>query len=213
MAIAATVTVSNGATDSGLDVDYMKEIPNIYSRCPPNVTADFDVIFNGEDSSTAKGCASLKFSSRHGSNEMKVFRVKFGQINDGVCVLGDYADVVQLVFSCTSQSATKPLDFNNGKVYGLNGLLLKPEGKLQTRCVLYKMTNHVMTMMAVSGTTSCEGLSSMMFYSQATPLAGSMLLRLNKPRDNPRYRRSTSEDKNSTQLNFFSGSRYYWKTG
>jgi len=71
-----------------------------------------------------------------------------------------------------------------------------------------------MTMMVVSGTTSCEGLSRMMFYSQATPPKGSMLLRLNKPGDNPRHVRSTSEDKNSTQNNFyFSGSRYYWVTG
>ncbi|XP_060856563.1 uncharacterized protein LOC132937557 [Metopolophium dirhodum] len=212
MMIVATVTVPNEATDARLDVDYMEEFPTIHSRCPPNVTADFDVIFNGEDSSTVKGCASLEFRSRHNSNEMKMFSLKFGRLNNGVCVSGDYADVDQLMFSCTPQSAMPPLEFDNGKVYILNGLVLKPAGKIQTRCVLYKMTNSVMDMMAVSGTTSCEGLSRMMFYSKATPLKGSMLLRLNKPRDNLRHKRSTSEDKNSTQLNF-SGSRYYWVTG
>jgi len=69
-------------------------IPTIYSRCPPNVTADFDVIFNGKDSSRVKGCASLEFRSRHDSNEMKVFSVKFGRFNNGVCVSGTLIDLL-----------------------------------------------------------------------------------------------------------------------
>lgn len=66
-------------------------IPPIHSKCPPNVTADFEVIFNGEDSSTVKGCASLEFKSRNDSNEMKIFGLKFGRFNSDeprVCVPG-----------------------------------------------------------------------------------------------------------------------------
>lgn len=67
-------------------------ISPIHSKCPPNVTADFEVIFNdGEDSSTAKGCASLEFKSRNNFNEMNIFGLKFGRFNsDGprVCVPG-----------------------------------------------------------------------------------------------------------------------------
>ncbi|XP_029348070.1 uncharacterized protein LOC115034775 [Acyrthosiphon pisum] len=209
MAIVATAIVPNRATYSGLNEDYIEEVATIQGRCPPNVTADFDVIFNAEDSSPVKGCASLGFRSRNDSNEMKIFSVKFGRMNNGVCVSGNFANLDQLVFSCMSQSATL---FDNEKVYRLNGHVLQAGGKHQTRCVLYKMTNSVMNIMAVSGTTSCKGLSRMMFYSQATTPKGSMLLRLKKPRDDLRHRRSTSEDKNSTQLNF-SGSRYYWKAG
>ena len=90
-------------------------IPTIHSRCPPNVTADFDVIFNGEDLSTVKGCASLKFRSRHDSNEMKVFSLKFGSFNNGVCVSGTLIDLLffHSTIYCTFSVTPKKLLQNN----------------------------------------------------------------------------------------------------
>ncbi|KAL4083971.1 hypothetical protein QTP88_029287 [Uroleucon formosanum] len=187
MTIVATLTVPNGAVDPRIDLSVIEEmISPIHSKCPPNVTADFEVIFNdGEDSSTVKGCASFEFKSSNDFNEMKIFGFRFGRFNsDGprVCVPGNYAGMEQLVFSCKSEPASSTLESNSTNVFRLHGHVLKPAGKHQTRCVL-----------------------SLMLFSPRHAMApeGSTLLRLSPSKDDLRHRRSTLEDKNSTRL--FSG--------
>lgn len=70
---------------------YVTETPLIHGRCPSIETLDFDVIFNGWDSSKVKGCASVNFGSYNDSDTEKSFNMRFGRLNNHgprMCVSG-----------------------------------------------------------------------------------------------------------------------------
>ncbi|XP_008188565.1 uncharacterized protein LOC103310887 [Acyrthosiphon pisum] len=209
--VAETVPIG-GAADPGFDLDIIMEEMTMQGRCPPNVTANFDVMFNDDNSSLVMGCASLEFLTTHEKSEINVFSLKFGRYKNGVCVPGGYGDVDNLVFFCITQLATPLGKYENRKVYKLYGHVIEPVEVYSTRCIMFKTRNSMMHKVAIGGTSSCNGLQGMLSYPGEKPPKGSMLLRSNIPRNNIRYLRALVEHKNSTQLNF-SGSRYYWKAG